>query len=101
VGIDLALWSGRPGEVYHVGGGNELTNLDLVDRLVAACDADPSLVQRVADRPGHDRRYSLNFDKARDKLGYAPAVDLAEGLAETVAWYRDNRSWWAPLGSRC
>jgi dTDP-glucose 4,6-dehydratase len=96
-GIHLALSSGRSGEVYHVGGGNELTNVDLVGRLVTACGVGAELIEHVADRAGHDRRYSLNFDKARDELGYAPAVDLQQGLAETVAWYRENRWWWEPL----
>jgi dTDP-glucose 4,6-dehydratase len=99
-GIQLALEKGRAGEVYHIGGGTELTNLELTGRLLAACGRDWDAVRRVTDRKGHDRRYSLNIDKISNELGYAPQVDLDRGLAETVVWYRDNRSWWEPLKTR-
>jgi dTDP-glucose 4,6-dehydratase len=96
-GIQLALEKGRAGEIYHIGGGTELTNLELTERLLAACGRDWSSVVKVEDRKAHDRRYSLNIDKISSELGYAPQVDLDRGLAETVAWYRDNRRWWEPL----
>ena len=92
-GIRLVLEKGSPGEIYNIGGGTELTNLELTGRLLAACGADWSMVEQVPDRPGHDRRYSVDIGKI-EALGYAPAVDLADGLAETVRWYRENRSWW-------
>jgi dTDP-glucose 4,6-dehydratase len=94
-GIALALARGRAGEVYHLGGGVELTNRELTGRLLAACGAGWDRVEPVADRKGHDRRYSLATGKARASLGWAPEVDFDAGLAETVAWYRDNRDWWA------
>ncbi len=100
VGIALVQDKGRPGEVYHIGGGTELTNRELTARLLAACGADWDRVTPVADRKGHDRRYSLDIAKIRDELGYAPSVDLDRGLAETVTWYRTNRSWWEPLKAR-
>ncbi len=96
-GIALAQAKGRAGEVYHLGGGLELSNRELTTRLLAACGADEDRVVRVADRKGHDRRYSLCVDKARDELGYTPSVDFERGLAATVAWYRDNEAWWRPL----
>jgi dTDP-glucose 4,6-dehydratase len=97
VGVDLALRRGRAGEVYHIGGGTELTNLELTALLLEACGADWDMVERVPDRKGHDRRYSLDITKISTELGYAPALKFTEGLAETVAWYRNNRAWWAPL----
>ena len=95
-GIRLVLAKGEPGEVYNIGGGTELTNEELTGRLLEACGADWSMVRRVADRPGHDRRYSVKISKLAE-LGYAPAVDFAAGLADTVRWYRENESWWRPL----
>ncbi|MEU7383505.1 MULTISPECIES: dTDP-glucose 4,6-dehydratase [unclassified Streptomyces] len=99
-GIELALTRGRPGEVYHIGGGAEMTNQELVGRLLAACGADWSAVDRVPDRKGHDRRYALNSDKSRIELGFVPRIAFDEGLAATVAWYREHRSWWEPLRAR-
>jgi dTDP-glucose 4,6-dehydratase len=96
-GIDLVLRRGRAGEVYHIGGGTELTNKELTARLLDACGAGWDSVQQVADRKGHDRRYSLDITKISEELGYAPAYDFERGLAETVTWYRENRDWWEPL----
>ena len=96
-GIEAVRASGRVGEVYHIGGGVELTNRELVERLLAAVGADWSRVRPVADRLGHDRRYSLDDTKIREELGYAPQVSLEEGLAATVAWYREHEEWWRPL----
>ena len=99
-GIHLALQAGRPGEVYHIGGGTELTNKELTSRLVEACGADWSMVDYVTDRKGHDRRYSLDCDKAETELGYRAEVPFDEGLASTIDWYRTNRDWWEPLKAR-
>jgi dTDP-glucose 4,6-dehydratase len=96
-GIDLVLDRGRAGEVYHIGGGTELTNKELVARLLEACGAGWDMVEAVPDRKGHDRRYSLDITKISEELGYAPRYSLDAGLAETVAWYRANRAWWEPL----
>jgi dTDP-glucose 4,6-dehydratase len=97
-GVLLALEHGRAGEVYNLGGGVELTNRALTERLVQACGATWDSVRMVEDRKAHDRRYALDSTKAADELGYAPRVVFASGLAATVEWYRDNRSWWQPLG---
>jgi len=99
-GIDLVLHGGRPGEVYHIGGGTELTNRELTGRLLAACGAGWDRVRHVEDRKGHDLRYSLDTGKIRRELGYEPLTGFDEGLAATVAWYRDNRRWWEPLRAK-
>jgi dTDP-glucose 4,6-dehydratase len=88
---------GRPGSAYHVGGGSELSNTGLTERLLALLGRDWSAVERVADRKGHDLRYSVHASKIRAELGFTPRVALTDGLAATVRWYRENRSWWQPL----
>ncbi|MEV0678267.1 dTDP-glucose 4,6-dehydratase [Actinosynnema sp. NPDC050436] len=99
-GIQLVLEGGRGGEIYNIGGGTELTNRELTERLLAATGRDWSSVEPVTDRLGHDRRYSVDITKIATELGYAPRVDFTAGLAATVEWYRDNRSWWEPLKQR-
>ncbi|GEB51993.1 dTDP-glucose 4,6-dehydratase [Streptomyces cacaoi] len=95
--LRLVLEGGRPGEIYNIGGGTELSNKMLTDRLLAACGADWDSVEHVPDRKGHDLRYSVDWTKIRDELGYTPRRTFDEALADTVAWYRANRAWWAPL----
>jgi len=99
-GIDLALRNGRAGQVYHIGGGVELTNKELTALLLDACGAGWEMVQPVADRKGHDRRYSLDIAKISSELGYAPSYTFEDGIAQTMAWYRENRAWWEPLKAR-
>jgi dTDP-glucose 4,6-dehydratase len=97
-GIQLVLEHGRAGEVYNIGGGVELTNRELTERLLAACGRDwDGFVTYVEDRKGHDRRYSLDDTKIRAELGYAPRLGFDEGLADTIEWYRKNEDWWRPL----
>lgn len=96
-GIALVAEKGRAGEIYNIGGGTELTNRELTGRLLAAVGAGEEMIERVPDRKGHDRRYSVDWSKIRDELGYEPRVPFGRGLAGTVAWYRDNRSWWEAL----
>ncbi|MEU8345390.1 dTDP-glucose 4,6-dehydratase [Actinomadura meyerae] len=98
-GIQLVAEKGAPGEVYHIAGTAELTNLELTGRLLAALGAGWDRVERVEDRKGHDRRYSLSDARLR-ALGYAPEVPFEEGLAATVRWYAENRDWWEPLKKR-
>ncbi|MER5628365.1 dTDP-glucose 4,6-dehydratase [Streptosporangium sp. NPDC002544] len=92
-GIRLVAEQGEPGEVYHIAGTAELTNLELTQRLLDALEADWTMVERVTDRKGHDRRYSLDDTKLR-ALGYRPLTAFEDGLAETIRWYADNPSWW-------
>jgi dTDP-glucose 4,6-dehydratase len=94
--LERVLTDGEVGTVYNVGAGAEVDNLNLTRRLLDLCGADESAVQYVADRPGHDRRYSVDTTRIRS-LGWAPTRSLDEGLAETVAWYRDHQDWWEPL----
>ncbi|KAB8187232.1 dTDP-glucose 4,6-dehydratase [Microbispora catharanthi] len=98
-GIQLVLDKGEPGEVYNIGGGVELSNLDLTRRILDAFGAGWEMVEQVPDRPGHDRRYALDSGKIR-AIGYAPRVDFDEGLAGVVRWYRDHQDWWRPLVNR-
>jgi len=98
-GIAIVIAKGQAGEAYNIGGGLELNNLELTEQVLAAMGADWSSVQPVEDRKGHDRRYSVNDSKVR-ALGYAPQHQFEEGLAETVAWYRANESWWRPLKAK-
>lgn len=95
-GVDVVLRNAEPGQVYNIGGGNEITNRELTDRLIDLCGRDESAIDYVEDRMGHDRRYSIDCSKLK-AIGWAPAQDFAEGLEKTVAWYRDNRAWWEPL----
>ena len=97
-GIDLVLREGKPGEIYNIG-GQERENMDVVRRILDLTGASPDLVRHVADRPGHDRRYSVDSTKLRN-LGWTPARSFdAGGLEETVEWYRENREWWEPIKS--
>lgn len=99
-GIQLVVQGGRPGEVYNIGGGTELSNRQLTELLLSAVGADWSSVRQVSDRKGHDLRYSVDIAKISDELGYRPQTSFEAGLAETVSWYRDNRAWWEPLKAR-
>ncbi|WP_206447334.1 dTDP-glucose 4,6-dehydratase [Agrococcus sp. KRD186] len=99
-GIALVLTGGRPGEIYNIGGGAELSNRRLTELLLEATGRDGSSVQHVEDRKGHDFRYAVDISKIVGELGYAPQVPFEQGLAETVQWYRDHRSWWEPLKER-
>jgi len=94
--VDLLLEAGRPGETYNIGGGNEVRNIDLTRRILELVGRPESLIRPVADRPGHDRRYSLDCAKLRD-MGWAPQVPFEDGLRRTVEWYRANEAWWRPI----
>jgi dTDP-glucose 4,6-dehydratase len=97
-GIGHVLAHGVPGEVYNCGGPDECENLEVVTRILQLCGRDESLIEYVTDRPGHDRRYSLGSERLRG-LGWEPRVRFAEGLEQTVQWYRDNEWWWESIRS--
>ncbi|MFH8475830.1 dTDP-glucose 4,6-dehydratase [Streptomyces sp. NPDC018000] len=99
--IELVRTRGRAGEVYNIGGGTELANKELTALILDACGAqwDTSVIH-VEDRKGHDQRYSVDWTKIREELGYEPRVKLEQGLREMVQWYRDHRVWWEPLLER-
>ncbi|HXT28439.1 MAG TPA: dTDP-glucose 4,6-dehydratase [Vicinamibacterales bacterium] len=94
--VDLLIEQGTPGEVYNIGGGNHVKNVDLTHRILALVGKPDSLIKPVADRPGHDRRYSLDTAKLQS-LGWRPRESFEDGLANTVTWYRDNERWWRPI----
>jgi dTDP-glucose 4,6-dehydratase len=96
--IGHVLEHGEPGQVYNAGGPDEEANMTVVKRIIELTGASESQIEHVTDRPGHDRRYSLSSEKVR-ALGWEPRVRFAEGLEETVSWYRENASWWAPIRS--
>jgi len=98
-GILAVLERGRDGEVYNLGGGQELPNLEVTRAILRATGKPESLIRYVTDRPGHDFRYALDASKARRELGWAPRVDFAAGIARTAAWYRDHREWWERVKS--
>ena len=97
-GIWTAMERGTAGEVYNVGGGNEVPNLEITRRILELTGRDESLVRHVTDRPGHDRRYALDTAKLRG-LSWEPAGDFVADLARTVTWYADRRDWWEPIKS--
>ena len=94
--VDLLIEAAENGEVYNVGGGNHVKNADLTRRILDLADKPASLIRHVPDRPGHDRRYSLDTSRLRG-LGWSPDVNFDQGLAATVQWYRDNEWWWRPI----
>jgi len=97
--IDVVLDQGQPGQVYNVGGGNEVTNVDLTRRILSELGRPESLIRPVPDRPGHDRRYALDSTRLRG-LGWRPEIPFDEGLRGTIAWYRQNEWWWRPIKDR-
>ena len=99
-GIDLVLHGGRPGEVYNIGGGTELSNKELTSLILEVMDMGPEMIQPVADRKGHDRRYSVDWGKINRELGYSPRESLSSSLTSLVDWYRANEAWWRPLKAK-
>jgi len=97
VGIYLTFKNGRPGEIYNIGGGQELDNLELTRTILKEFNLGQESIQFVEDRKGHDLRYSLDISKAQRELGYKPHIDFESGLKSTIKWYQENESWWRPL----
>jgi dTDP-glucose 4,6-dehydratase len=98
--IEAVLMHGVEGETYNVGSGVERSIEEIADAVLLATGRPASLKEIVPDRPGHDRRYLLDSQKIREKLGWEPVVDMVEGLTATVAWYERHRDWWEPLRKR-
>jgi dTDP-glucose 4,6-dehydratase len=99
-GIYKALMRGKAGEIYNIGGGLELTNLELTKQILSAMNKTESEIEYVQDRKGHDLRYSVDWSKAQKEIDYSPQFSFAEGLLETIDWYQENESWWKPLKTR-
>ena len=100
LGIYLALTKGKAGEIYNIGGGTELTNVDLTKKILSLMGRDESSISYVDDRKGHDFRYSVDISKISRELGYAPQKNWEAGLRETINWYLENEAWWRPLKSK-
>ena len=96
-GIDLVVDNGRAGEIYNIGGGTELTNKELTFLLLEKCGFGEERVEWVEDRLGHDRRYSVNWNKIHNELGYSPRETIQSSIGDIVAWYTSNPQWWEPL----
>jgi dTDP-glucose 4,6-dehydratase len=97
IGIHSVLTKGKPGEIYNIGGGTELTNLELTQKLLNLMDKDDSSIKYISDRLGHDVRYSVDISKITKDLQYKPTIDLEHGLKQTVNWYLENEKWWRGL----
>ncbi len=97
--IDLVLRKGRIGETYCIGGNAEETNIAIIKKLLVLLGKDKSAIEYVEDRPGHDRRYAINFTKIKNELGWQPTVTLEEGLTKTVEWFKQNEAWWKNVKS--
>ena len=95
-GIDLVLRKGKLGEIYNIGGENEKQNIEIANLILEILNKPKSLIKFVKDRPGHDKRYSLNMKKTR-RLGWEPKHKFENALKKTVEWYRGNKEWWNPL----
>lgn len=96
-GVEAIIQKGRIGETYLLGGDTQPTNLEITRKLLSLLGKDESFIEHVKDRPGHDRRYDIDFTKTRDELGWAPQISLDAGLTATVKWYQEHEDWW----SRC
>ena len=99
-GIYAALMNGKSGEIYNIGGGRELSNNEITYLILKYMGETESIIDFVEDRKGHDFRYSVNWEKINQELGYTPQVDFETGLHETIDWYRNNESWWQPIKKR-
>jgi dTDP-glucose 4,6-dehydratase len=96
-GIQLVIDKGRAGQIYNIGGGTELSNIDLTNMIIAAMGATTASIEPVEDRKAHDRRYSVDITKIHNELGYAPQCTLHDTLSDIVDWYQNNEQWWKPL----
>ena len=95
-GVDCALRNGEPGQVYNIAGENERENIVLTKKILELAGKGEDLIKPISDRPGHDRRYSIDASKLKG-IGWEPQMDWEEGMARTVKWYQDNEWWWRPI----
>ena len=99
-GIHLVITKGKPGDIFNIGGGRELSNLELTRVILREMGAREERIEEVTDRLGHDFRYSLNIEKITKQLGYKPEISFEEGICQTIEWYKSHKKWWGPLVAR-
>jgi len=99
-GIHLVITKGKPGDIFNIGGGRELSNLELTRVILREMGAREERIEEVTDRLGHDFRYSLNIEKITKQLGYKPEISFEEGISQTIEWYKSHKKWWGPLVAR-
>ena len=99
-GIHLVITKGKPGDIFNIGGGRELSNLELTRVILREMGAREERIEEVTDRLGHDFRYSLNIEKITRQLGYKPEISFEEGISQTIEWYKSHKKWWGPLVAR-
>jgi dTDP-glucose 4,6-dehydratase len=97
--IDVIIQKGHIGETYCIGGNSEKNNLEITQKIISLMGKNETAIEYVKDRPGHDRRYAIDFSKIKNELGWEPKISFAEGLQETIAWYKNNESWWKNIKS--
>jgi dTDP-glucose 4,6-dehydratase len=95
--LDMVLFRGKDGEVYNIGGGNEMENRDFIGMILDIMNIGPEWIEFVTDRKGHDKRYSVDYSKISEELGWTPSKDLEKNLEDTIQWYVNNPDWWEPL----
>ena len=98
-GVDAIIQKGKIGETYCLGGGNELTNLEITKQILKLMDAGEDMIKYVKDRKGHDLRYAIDYSKIKNELGWQPQINFNQGLAKTVDWYKNNQAWWKKIKS--
>jgi len=96
-GIHLVLTKGKAGDIFNIGGGRELSNIELTRVILSAMGAGEESIEKVTDRLGHDFRYSLNIERIERELGYKPEINFDSGISQTIEWYKNNEEWWKPL----
>ena len=96
-GIHLVLTKGKAGDIFNIGGGRELSNIELTRVILSAMGAGEESIEKVTDRLGHDFRYSLNIERIERELGYKPEINFDLGISQTIEWYKNNEEWWKPL----
>jgi len=96
-GVDMIIRKGKIGETYCLGGGCEKSGMEVTIKILELMGQGEEMIEHVPDRPGHDRRYAIDFSKASAELGWRPQIDFATGLERTINWYKDNKSWWEKL----
>ena len=96
-GIEKVIEKGKAGEIYNIGGGEELTNLEITRVILERLGGTENDIEFVEDRKGHDFRYSVDIKKITEQLGYKPEIKFAAGIADTISWYKKNTQWWEPL----